>query len=437
MSCHKLQSMLWVFPLISVCIVSPLAAQSPIRLHPENPHYFQYESKPTVLITAGEHYGSVLNQRFDYFAYLDELKKYGLNLTRTFSGTYREDGVNPHGSSPLSPGRGPDNYIAPWAWSDTEGGYDGRKFDLDRWNPEYFARLKTFLAAARERGVVVELVLFCRMYTDDHHWRVSPLHPDNNLQGEAWRGLGHQRFLTLDNKALVERQKAFTRKVVNELRDVPNVYFEVANEPGSGPIDGDFAKEIHDWHEAIINEIVTAEAGLPPERRHLITYNDHYSAGAGIGPIPSEAAVSILNVHYLPKLAEALAGVGLFHAVAGQSGSQIARAWNELEGGLATPACEFGILAGGRGGRGFNPLLDGDNDLVVSVETTRLAGAADFAVLPVIHTLMMDDRTVQQYTLRFLQHGYFVSAEARQPIAPAEGSHLARQPGSARRDISP
>ena len=103
MSRHTFQSMLWVFSLISVSIASALAAQSPIRLHPENPHYFQYESNPTVLITAGEHYGSVLNQRFDYVAYLDELKKYGLNLTRAFSGTYREDGVNPHGSSPLSP----------------------------------------------------------------------------------------------------------------------------------------------------------------------------------------------------------------------------------------------------------------------------------------------------------------------------------------------
>jgi hypothetical protein len=164
--------------------------------------------------------------------------------------------------------------------------------------------------------VVVELVLFCRMYSDEHHWRVSPLHPDNNRQGEAWRGLSHERFLTLDNEALVERQKAFTRKIVTELRDAPNVYFEIANEPGSGPIDGDFAKDIHDWHEAIISEIVAAEAGLPPERRHLIAYNDHYSAGAGIGRIPSEASVDILNVHYLPKLAEALAEYGKGKALA-------------------------------------------------------------------------------------------------------------------------
>ncbi|MEX0678507.1 MAG: alpha/beta fold hydrolase [Pirellulales bacterium] len=130
------------------------------------------------------------------------------------------------------------------------------------------------------------------------------------------------------------------------------------------------------------------------------------------------------------QMAEALGGVGLFHVVAGASASQLARQWSELVENLATPACEFGILAGGRGGRGYNPLLEGDNDLVISVETTRLAGAADFAVLPVIHTLMMDDRTVQEYTLRFLKHGYFVSAQARQPIGPAGKDALARQAGN-------
>ena len=131
------------------------------------------------------------------------------------------------------------------------------------------------------------------------------------------------------------------------------------------------------------------------------------------------------------QIAEALGSVGLFHVVAGASGSQLARGFDQLQENLATPACEFGILAGGRGeARGYNPLLAGDNDLVVSVETTRLVGAADFAVLPVIHSVMMDDRTVQQYTLNFLKHGYFVSAEARHPITPDEDKRLAREAGS-------
>lgn len=120
------------------------------------------------------------------------------------------------------------------------------------------------------------------------------------------------------------------------------------------------------------------------------------------------------------QMAEALAPYRMFHAVAGASASQLARDWATLEAGLATPAFPFAILAGGRGtDQGYNPFLGRDNDMVVSVESTRLAGAADFAVLPVLHTLMMDDATVQEYTLRFLTHGYFISKEKQNPI-PAE-----------------
>lgn len=302
--------------LAILCTSFLAAAEVPIRLHPANPQYFLYKSKPLVLITSGEHYGSVLNLNFDYVTYLDELKRHGLNLTRTFSGTYREAAVDPHGKTPLSPGRGPENFIAPWALSNVDGGYDGKKYDLDRWNPAYFQRLKDFLRRAEERGVIVELVLFCRMYTDENHWKVSPLHPDNNLQGEAWRGLSYRRFMTLDSKELVERQRAFVRKIVSELRDVPNVYFEVANEPASGRHDSAFAKDVHAWHEAIIDEIVSAEAALPPESRHMIAYNDHYAPGPGIGPIPRPQSVHILNGHYLWKMEDLLAEAGKGRAVA-------------------------------------------------------------------------------------------------------------------------
>src|SRR5260370_12803184 len=67
-----------------------LAAEKPLALHPDNPHYFLFRGKPAVLVTSGEHYGAVLNRDFDYLPYLDELQARGFNLTRTFSGVYRE-----------------------------------------------------------------------------------------------------------------------------------------------------------------------------------------------------------------------------------------------------------------------------------------------------------------------------------------------------------
>src|SRR3954447_2995782 len=82
------------FPiLLSLTLATPALAGDPPRplaLHPDNPHYFLFRGKPAVLVTSGEHYGAVLNRDFDYLPYLDELKKRGFNLTRTFTGTYFE-----------------------------------------------------------------------------------------------------------------------------------------------------------------------------------------------------------------------------------------------------------------------------------------------------------------------------------------------------------
>lgn len=150
--------------------------------------------------------------------------------------------------------------------------------------------------------------------------------------------------------------------------------------------------------------------------RHYLA--DHKKSGQGVR---SDARIKRMVMLGPPnqgaRIAEALSKVGAFHFVAGASASQLAVGWDSLQEKLATPDFEFGILAGGRGTEtGYNPLFGEDNDLVVSVESTRLAGASDFAVLPTSHTFMMDDEKVQQYTLRFLQHGCFDSARARQPI---------------------
>ena len=116
-------------------------------------------------------------------------------------------------------------------------------------------------------------------------------------------------------------------------------------------------------------------------------------------------------------LATVFADNALFKGIAGDAGQQLGRDWPELEKRLATPAFEFGIIAGGKGNeKGYNPLLPGDNDGTISVESTKLAGARDFIVVPVLHSFIKDDATVQEYVLRFLRHGHFVSEKERRPL---------------------
>ena len=121
--------------------------------------------------------------------------------------------------------------------------------------------------------------------------------------------------------------------------------------------------------------------------------------------------------------ARAFADSDLFGIVLGDSAVQLGARWATIEPKLATPTFEFGIVAGGRGDdKGYLSGVPGDNDGILSVATTRLDGARDFILVPVMHPLTMLNATVKQYTLTFLDNGYFISAEKRQPIVPAKAS---------------
>jgi pimeloyl-ACP methyl ester carboxylesterase len=147
-------------------------------------------------------------------------------------------------------------------------------------------------------------------------------------------------------------------------------------------------------------------------RRYLASASDAQRSRIGrivmLGP-PNLAA----------KMAEMLGHRRWFGLVLGKAATQL-RSVPAVSDRLATPTSQFGIIAGGRGGpRGYNPLLAGDNDFLVDVASTRLPGAADFALLPVSHAFMMAHPLVQQYTLKFLETGAFVSPDRAQPIPPA------------------
>jgi len=150
-------------------------------------------------------------------------------------------------------------------------------------------------------------------------------------------------------------------------------------------------------------------------RRYLADQTDE---AAGRRPDPRIKRFVMLGPpNHGSKAATSLADNRLFTSLLGKPGQELGREWVWLESDLATPQCEFGIVAGGMGNdRGFSPMLPGDDDGVVTLETTRLAGASDFVVVPVTHTLLPDDPRVLKYTLSFLQNGYFISPDQRQAV---------------------
>lgn len=263
----------------------PAKAQqtAPISLDPVNSHYLLFRGKPVFLLGSTEHYGSVLNGDFDYAKYLQTIQRQGMNVTRTFSGTYVEpDGVFNISRNTLDPAAG--KLIAPWARSQTPGYVNGgNKFDLTKWDANYFKRLADFVSQASQRGIVVEMVLFCPYY-EEAQWKLSPLNAINNVNGIG--ASSRLKANTMENGNLLPIQEAMARKIVTTLAPFDNVYFEICNEPYFGGV-------TPDWQKHIAGLIHESEKTLP--HPHLIAQNISNGAKKIEQPDP---LVSIFNFHY-------------------------------------------------------------------------------------------------------------------------------------------
>jgi hypothetical protein len=278
------------FAIMAGCMVllqsSCSKIPAPISLHPENPHYFLFRGRPTILIGSTEHYGAVLNLDFDYLAYLDELAAADLNVTRTFTGIYSEPkGAFGIAENTLAPGN--EKFICPWARSQ-EPGYanGGNKFDLNQWDTSYFSRLKDFIREAGKRNIVVELDLFSNFY-DTLQWKLSPLYFQNNINHIG--NLEDQKeILSLRHPEIMAVQERMARKIVAELKNMDNLYYEVCNEPYFGD-----TTALEEWEKHMTSVIADAEKDFV--HPHLISQNIANGYSKVNNPNP---AVSIFNFHY-------------------------------------------------------------------------------------------------------------------------------------------
>lgn len=349
----------------------------PIRLHPKNSHYFLFRGKPTVLISSGEHYGAVMNRDFDFRRYLATLEADGLNYTRLFGGSYVEVPAKSFGivRNDLAPA--PGRLLAPWMRSDVKGyGGGGNKFDLEKWDPEYFRRFHDFLSEAATRGIVVELTLFSSHY-GDLQWTVSPFNPVNNINHTD--GVDWKKLETLENGNILKDQESYARKLVREANAFDNVIFEIQNEPWSDrpvtsalinpylfppardkyPNSVDLADDLSlAWQAKVGEWIASEEEGL--SNRHLIAQNYSNFRYPVKSLLPG---VSIVNFHYAYPEA-ALENYGLGKAIGYDETGFLGReddlyrrqAWNfMLSGGGLFNGLDYSFSVGHEDGSDLRP----------------------------------------------------------------------------------
>ena len=179
-------------------------------------------------------------ERFDYDAYLKFLEEHGHNFIRLWRWEQfksQADGGNHH------------LCMVPQPWPRTGPGVatDGKpKFDLARFDDAYFSRLRDRVIAAGNRGIYVAVMLFdgfaIHLSQSPDNIEGHPFFAANNVNGVGITSILDYQVLPLDPQ-VQEIQKAYIRKVVDTVHDLPNVLYEVANESsGGGQVDQNFAK---------------------------------------------------------------------------------------------------------------------------------------------------------------------------------------------------
>ncbi len=264
----------------ALLLLAAAGRAEPVSVWPANPHYFFYGGKPLILVTSDHHYGAVIDKDFDFARYLNYLARQGMNLTRIYPGGMFEPPDKYLPGNPLGPR--PGRQILPWAKSDEAGahpslaelGQPSLKFDLERWNPAYFERLKAFVELARQKGIVVEVAFFNGMYADC--WPLMPMYHSNNIQSVGnYEAAECGLFTSADprNEVVMKYQKAYVARLTAELNGFDNVIFDLCDEPSlQGRPDGSVItlpdSRVVPWLNAMKEAFLGAEASLP--KKHLL-----------------------------------------------------------------------------------------------------------------------------------------------------------------------
>jgi triacylglycerol lipase len=150
----------------------------------------------------------------------------------------------------------------------------------------------------------------------------------------------------------------------------------------------------------------------PAERMHFVT---HSMGGIVVRTYISRHQpgnlgrfVMIGTPNQGAEFADFLRDWRIYHGLFGPAGQELCTDANSACTCAGKPPCEFGIIAGGLNNRvGFNPFLPGDNDGIVTVDSTLLEGAADTVRLPHMHLYIQMMPGTLRAAARFLCHGNF------------------------------
>jgi len=258
-------------------VQGPYPATGPLRVLKANPRYFTDGSGRAIYLT-GSHIWQDLKDLgasdpppvFDYGDYLDRMKRYNHNFIRLWTWElaryqYRDSKGKPHFSRPF-----------PWPRTGPGKALDGKpRFDLTKFDPSYFDRLRARVIQARDAGLYVSVMLFeghgVQCSDPPWCWDGHPFNKANNTSGLDGNPNGDERgteIHTLEVPAVTRVQEAYVRQVVRTVNDLDNVLYEIANEAGA------YSTE---WQYHMIRFVKACEKDMP--KQHPVGMTFQYKGG--------------------------------------------------------------------------------------------------------------------------------------------------------------
>lgn len=256
-----IKSVKWlgVFIMAISANVSCSGTMGPLKVSKENPRYFTDPDGNIVYLTGSHTWSNFKDmgktdppRPFDYESYLDFLQKYNHNFIRLWTWELTKYSYN-----------GTFTYADPFPWQRTgpKNALDGKpKFDLSKFNENYFERLRSRVIAAGKRNIYVSIMLFeghgLHSSQAPWCWDGHPFNASNNVNGINGDPNGDGKGLetqTLQILEITRIQEAYVRKVIDTVNSLDNVLYEIVNESG------EYSTE---WQYHIINFIHEYEKSM-------------------------------------------------------------------------------------------------------------------------------------------------------------------------------
>ena len=257
----------------------------PLKVHPDNARWFADGTGRAVWLT-GSHTWANRQERgvrgttpdFDYAGYLDFLQRHGHNFIRLWVWEHAQwmQFVGADVRVRYSP--------LPWARTGPGNALDGKpKFDLTKLDEAYFARLRERVAAARDRGLYVAVMLFQGFSLAKNRgdkakgnaWHGHPFHRANNVNGIDGNPSGDDtgnEVHTLKVPAVTALQEAYVRRTIDTLNDLDNVLWEVGNECHAGSAKWQYhvIRFIKAYEKAKAKQHLVGMTGAPVRNREML-----------------------------------------------------------------------------------------------------------------------------------------------------------------------